>query len=157
MVRRRGAASPKPSGPVRASSPPPSYRTSAPAPTAAAPGAGGYQRAGAAGPGAFGAAPPSQGPGLMGQMAATAGGVAIGSAVGHSIGRMFDGGSEKQVEQAVGAPPPQNQYQQQQQQAQTPCEIEWRQFLECSQNQQDMSMCQAYNDLFKQCKARYQM
>lgn len=34
---------------------------------------------------------PSQGPGLFGQMAATAGGVAIGSAVGHTLGHAVTG------------------------------------------------------------------
>lgn len=77
MVRRR-MASPKPSPPVhrRAASPmsapsTPSVpmRTAPPVAPSAVP------------PSRFGMAPPSQGPGLMGQMAATAGGVAIGSAV----------------------------------------------------------------------------
>ena len=36
-------------------------------------------------PAAAPAAAPSRGPGLMGQMAATAGGVAIGSVAGHAI------------------------------------------------------------------------
>lgn len=64
MVRRR-SASPSASSPVRSSrgpsskySPPP--RSTPPAPQATA---------------------PSQGPGLFGQMAATAGGVAIGSSI----------------------------------------------------------------------------
>lgn len=39
-------------------------------------------------------AAPSQGPGLLGQMAATAGGVAIGHTMGHAITGMFSGGGE---------------------------------------------------------------
>ncbi|VDP18729.1 unnamed protein product [Onchocerca flexuosa] len=77
MVRRR-MASPKPSPPVhRRTSSPMSARSSPSVPMQtrqpAAPSA--------APPAQFGMAPPSRGPGLMGQMAATAGGVAIGSAV----------------------------------------------------------------------------
>jgi len=40
------------------------------------------------------AAPQGRQPGLFGQMAATAGGVAIGSAVGHTIGAALTGGNK---------------------------------------------------------------
>ncbi|KAK5973832.1 CHCH domain-containing protein C22orf16 mitochondrial [Trichostrongylus colubriformis] len=81
MVRRR-VASPKPSAPVRRASPPPSAMRSAPppAPMSSMP-ARTSAPMGAAPPMGAAAGAPSQGPGLMGQMAATAGGVAIGSAV----------------------------------------------------------------------------
>uniref|UniRef100_A0A914DWE6 Uncharacterized protein n=1 Tax=Acrobeloides nanus TaxID=290746 RepID=A0A914DWE6_9BILA len=82
MPRR---AAPRSSAPVRTSSPsaparsaPPAAPTrtaAAPAPMPAATPMG--ARPGMGAPGAA----PSQGPGLMGQMAATAGGVAIGSAM----------------------------------------------------------------------------
>ncbi|CAD5217720.1 unnamed protein product [Bursaphelenchus okinawaensis] len=152
MVRRR-TASPKASAPVRSRSPQSSYAAPPSRPAAAAPPA----PTPAAGPG-FHAPPPgaapSQGPGLMGQMAATAGGVAIGSAVGHAVGNMFTGGSNHEAApapaQAAAPPAAYNN-----QPLQNACEIEWRQFLECSQNQSDLSLCSSYNDLFKQCKARY--
>ncbi|KAI1721180.1 hemiasterlin resistant protein 1 [Ditylenchus destructor] len=101
------------------------------------------------------APPPSKGSGLFGQMAATAGGVAIGSAVGHTIGNMFSGGRGSE-EQAPVAPVNtyDNKYEQQQALSQ-PCEIEWRQFTDCAQKTSDMSYCQSFNDMFKECKARY--
>lgn len=76
MVRRR-MASPKPSPPVHRRAPSLSSARSSPVPmqthSSTAPST--------MPPAQFGMAPPSRGPGLMGQMAATAGGVAIGSAV----------------------------------------------------------------------------
>ncbi|KAL6727542.1 hypothetical protein Aduo_009411 [Ancylostoma duodenale] len=177
MVRRR-TASPRPSAPVHRSSPPPTMR-SAPAP-APAPMSSMPARAGnlsfpwiqlllsvesllcdlliAPTPmGAPHAAPaaPAQ-PGLMAQMAATAGGVAIGSAVGHAVGSMFTGGGGHSSEaapapaaEAAAPAAPQGQAYAQ------PCEFEWRQFIECTQNQSDVSLCNGFNEAFKQCKARY--
>ncbi|MCJ1235976.1 hypothetical protein MMC14_003952 [Varicellaria rhodocarpa] len=43
-------------------------------------------------------APAIQGPGLFGQMASTAAGVAVGSSIGHAIGGFFGGGSSSTVE-----------------------------------------------------------
>jgi len=95
---------------------------------------------------------PSQGPGLMAQMAATAGGVAIGSAVGHTIGHAitggFSGSNNEPAEQQQS-----QQYQQQPQQSQQndPCNFELRQFLDCSQSY-DLSLCEGFNEALKQCR-----
>jgi len=63
-----------------------------------------------------GAPATSQGPGLMGQMAATAGGVAIGSVVGHGLtSAIFGGGSSgsnNDASQQQAPPPPQPYYDQ---------------------------------------------
>ncbi len=86
-------------------------------------------------------AAPSQGPGLMAQMAATAGGVAIGSAVGHAVGNMMSGecpGSCAHSRMFCFAGGGGHDAQQQEQQApvnyaQTsmqPCEFELKQFLD---------------------------
>merc|ERR1719394_2394256 len=113
----------------------------------------------------------SQGPGLMGQMAATAGGVAVGSVVGHGMSSMlFGGGSSSSSEpapaQAQQAPPaPQQQYYndpyqqpmgQQQQQGET-CAWEMKQFVQCAQTQNDLSLCEGFNQALKDCKSRYAM
>lgn len=102
-------------------------------------------------------APQQQGPGLMGQMAATAGGVAIGSAVGHTIGHamtgLFSGGSSEAP--AAAAPAPQQQYAPAQPAASAPggaCAYELKQFLDCTQNQPDISLCQGFNEALRQCK-----
>uniref|UniRef100_A0A0N5B339 CHCH domain-containing protein n=1 Tax=Strongyloides papillosus TaxID=174720 RepID=A0A0N5B339_STREA len=146
MVRKR-TASPASSGPVRRSSPPPTP-AAAPAPNYSAP------PAPVATPMAAGAAPKQ--PGLMAQMAATAGGVAIGSSIGHVVGNMISGsGSSNDNVQPSTAPAPVNY--QQQQNYQNPCEFEYRQFFECSRNTSDINLCSAYHDLFKECKVRNNM
>ena len=61
----------------------------------------------------------------MAQMAATAGGVAIGSAAGHAIGNMMGGGSSAQE-----APQQQAPVYQQQGTSGQPCEFELKQFLD---------------------------
>lgn len=89
-------------------------------------------------------------------MAATAGGVAIGSAVGHTIGHALTGGSSGGSDEPAPAQQ-QGGYQEQQpqQQQMSPCQMELRQFLDCTQQQNDISLCEGFNQLFKDCKVRY--
>ncbi|KAL4002352.1 CHCH domain family protein [Acanthocheilonema viteae] len=148
MVRRR-MASPKPSPPVH-------RRTSSPM-TARSPQSVPMQTSTPMAPSVtptaqFGMAPPSRGPGLMGQMAATAGGVAIGSAVGHAVGNMLTGGNGhgNNDEMVLSG----KQQMEQQQQYRNPCEFEWKQFIECTETQNDLSLCQGFNEIFKQCRAK---
>lgn len=117
-------------------------------------------------PAAAAAAPAqSQSPGLFSQMAATAGGVAVGSAVGHTIGHavtgMF-GGSSSSDEPAASAqqqqaPPMQSVYDQssmQTQQGVRACDADARAFTRCLEStNNDMSSCQYYLDMLKQCQA----
>jgi len=120
-------------------------------------------------------APPSQGPGLMAQMAATAGGVAIGSTVGHVVGHALTGGggsaapaAAAEAAPAAAAAPPQQyapqQYAPQQYAPQPyasqgpseptgPCAWEVKQFISCAQNQSDISLCEGFNEALRQCKA----
>uniref|UniRef100_A0A0K0ED23 CHCH domain-containing protein n=1 Tax=Strongyloides stercoralis TaxID=6248 RepID=A0A0K0ED23_STRER len=144
MVRRR-TSSPVSSGPVRRSSPPP-RPAAAPAPTpsySAPPAPVATPMAGATAP---------KQPGLMAQMAATAGGVAIGSSIGHVVGNMItgSGGSNDNVQPSSAQTPVNSQ--QPAQNYQNPCEFEYRQFFECSRNASDINLCSAYHDLFKECK-----
>lgn len=89
----------------------------------------------------------------MGQMAATAGGVAIGSAVGHTIGHamtgMFSGGSSEAAAPVAAAPaaaaPGASQ-------SGGACAWEIKQFLECAQNQSDLTLCEGFNEAIRQCK-----
>ena len=48
----------------------------------------------------------------------------------------------------------QQPYGQQEQQPQT-CNYELRQFMECAQNNPDISLCQGFNEALKQCKQSY--
>lgn len=104
---------------------------------------------------------PSQGPGLMAQMAATAGGVAIGSAVGHTVGHAltgaFSGGSEPApAQQAQAQPQPyQAGYGQPQQQPGSICQQEFARFIECTQTQPDISLCDGLNQMLRECKMQY--
>ncbi len=54
---------------------------------------------------------PAQQPGLLGQMAATAGSIAVGSTIGHGISHMLFGGSNEAAAPAQSAPVQQQQYQ----------------------------------------------
>lgn len=69
---------------------------------------------------------------------------------------MFSGGSDsKEVAQAD--PAPQQGYQQpaQQQDGNGPCAWEIKQFLQCAENQTDITLCQGFNEAMRQCKTRY--
>lgn len=138
----------------RASAPPPrTVRRTAPAPAPAA-----HPPAHVA-PSTPMVAQPQQ-PSLMGQMAATAGGVAIGSAVGHTVGHaitgLFSGGSSEATAAPTTAP-----MAAQSSPASTPatgaCAWEVKQFLECAQNQSDLTLCDGFNEALRQCKASHNM
>jgi len=95
-------------------------------------------------------------PGLFGQMASTAAGVAIGSTVGHAVSGALFGGhsgeSEQPAYQQDMAASPYQSYDQQQQNQLGPCQWELRQFVECAQNQGDITLCQGFNEALRQCK-----
>jgi hypothetical protein len=102
-----------------------------------------------------------QQPGLLKQMAATAGGVAVGSAVGHVVGHAltgaFSGGSSQPAAPApvAAAPAPQpygQTFAPPADLANNPCAREIKSFLECAQNQTDLTLCEGFNEVLRQCK-----
>ncbi|KHN98691.1 CHCH domain protein [Metarhizium album ARSEF 1941] len=94
----------------------------------------------------------SQGPGLFGQMASTAAGVAIGSSVGHAIGGLFSGGSSEPAPQAQAQAT--QQQQQQQQQWGNNCQSATQQFTKCmDDNGGNMQICNWYLEQLKACQA----
>lgn len=105
-------------------------------------------------------APAPQQPSMFAQMAATAGGVAVGSAVGHVVGHavtgMFSGGSSN----APAAQPPAQQQAPapyyggaaQPQEPTGPCAWEIKQFVQCAQNQSDLTLCEGFNEALRQCR-----
>ncbi|KAI3402902.1 hypothetical protein KGF56_004363 [Candida oxycetoniae] len=109
-------------------------------------------------------APTSQGPGLFGQMASTAAGVAVGSTIGHTLGAgissIFGGGGSR--EQAVEQQPQQQQqnlapYQQQnsvQNQEQTRnCDLDARNFTRClEETDGNVQNCGFYLQQLKACQ-----
>lgn len=97
-----------------------------------------------------------QGPGLFGQMASTAAGVAVGSTIGHTlssgIGSMFGGSSAaapvEQDQQMVSASQ-QLQYQEQGKH----CDADARNFTRCLEdNTGNMQICEYYLQQLKACQ-----
>merc|ERR1719367_1655291 len=132
-------------------------RGSAPAPPAAAPAAPVAKAAPPAPAPATPAPTPSapvmaqpEQPSLMKQMAVTAGGVAIGSVVGSAVTGMMSGGSSS----APAAPAAPTAPAQQQQSISGPCALEIKDFIRCAENQSDLSLCQGFNQVMKDCKHR---
>ncbi|XP_036344404.1 coiled-coil-helix-coiled-coil-helix domain-containing protein 2-like [Rhagoletis pomonella] len=152
----------------RSASPPPATRRSvptrhAPAPTPNVP----ARTAPAAPPAPVHAAPSAVGapqqPSMFQQMAATAGGVAVGSAVGHTIGAgitgLFSGSGDKEVA-APAASAPAQQYLAngaQPNEPQGPCTWEIKQFLQCAQGQSDLTLCEGFNEALRQCKTQHHL
>lgn len=107
------------------------------------------------------AAAPQQ-PSLFKQMAATAGGVAVGSAIGHTVGAavtglMSGGGSNQEVAPQAAAPvaTQQSAVGAQPNEPTGPCAWEIKQFLQCAQNQSDLSLCEGFNEALRQCKTQH--
>ena len=103
--------------------------------------------------------PVHQGPGLFGQMASTAAGVAVGSAVGHTLANgvsgMFGGGSQQETAPDQSYQQQQTSQQQYQQQQQQPlsCDENAKALTKClSDNNNDVSACQWYLDALKACQ-----
>jgi len=96
-------------------------------------------------------------PGMFAQMATTAAGVAVGSAIGHTVaGSMMGGGGRgEQQEQLAPAAPTAAYPQQQQQMEGGPCQLQMKQFLECAQTQHDITLCQGFNEALRECKMSY--
>lgn len=96
-----------------------------------------------------------QGPGLFGQMASTAAGVAVGSTIGHTLGAgitgLFGGSSSAPAEpvQQQMAPVQQQNYQQQQ----GACDVDARNFTKClGDNEGNMQICDYYLQQLKACQ-----
>ncbi|KAJ8731404.1 hypothetical protein PYW07_004568 [Mythimna separata] len=140
MPRRGRSASPPPAPQRRAASPPPQSRVPAHAPPST--------------PMAATAQP--QQPSMFQQMAATAGGVAVGSAVGHVAGSaitgLFSGSGSEPARQEPAQPAAQTLNQYQNQTPQGPCAWEIKQFIECAQQQHDLTLCEGFNEALRQCK-----
>lgn len=106
-----------------------------------------------------------QQPGMLQQMATTAGGVALGSVAAHGImGAMGMGGSSRSSEEAApaaaAAPPAHSGYESGQQawgseQRQNPCAAQMEEFMRCARSQSDLSLCTPFNDALKECKIQY--
>ena len=114
----------------------------------------------AAPPSAMGA-PAPQGPSMMAGIAQTAAGVAIGSVAGHAITGMFSGSSSSdapaQQQQAPVAQQSSSAFSSQDQQQSGACAWEIKQFLQCAQQQSDLTLCDGFNEAIRQCKSANHM
>ncbi|KAL7277236.1 hypothetical protein ACG7TL_009088 [Trametes sanguinea] len=88
-------------------------------------------------------------PGLLAQMAATAGSVAVGSTIGHGISNMLFGGSSS-APAAPEAPAAPVQHQQQAQGVN--CEVQAKDFTKCLEHA-DLPSCSWYLEQLKACQA----
>ncbi|KAK2461238.1 hypothetical protein APHAL10511_006765 [Amanita phalloides] len=93
-------------------------------------------------------------PGMIAQMAATAGSVAIGSTIGHGLSSMLFGSSHAAPAQEAQSPPVQQQQQQQQHQFQSPinCDVQAKEFTKCLEKA-DLPSCTWYLEQLKACQA----
>ena len=87
-----------------------------------------------------------QGTGLLGQMAATAGGVAAGSVIGHGISKALYGSTSNEK---TGEAQPQNI-----QEPPNPCEVQILQLIDCVLMSRDLMACQGLQDAFIRCKEK---
>ncbi|KAJ2557577.1 hypothetical protein EV175_001260 [Coemansia sp. RSA 1933] len=103
------------------------------------------------------AAAPRQ-PGLFAQMATTAAGVAVGSAVGHTMANaassIFGGSSETAAPQQQPMQPAAYDQSTGFQQPARSCDVDAKSFTRCLEStNNDMSACQYYLDALKSCQA----
>ena len=84
-----------------------------------------------------------QQPSMLGQIAS----VAVGSAIGHSVGRMLTGG----VGAMMGGET------EKESEPQKVCQDDTKAFMNCmSENNNNLNFCQFYFDMLQQCQARFQ-
>ncbi|KAG9048854.1 hypothetical protein FS837_011860 [Tulasnella sp. UAMH 9824] len=94
-------------------------------------------------------APAQQGPGMLAQMAATAGSVAVGSTIGHGLSNMlFGGGGHAPAPAAEAAPPAQAQ----QMSYARSCDFQAKEFTKCMETA-DINSCNWYLEQLKACQA----
>lgn len=94
---------------------------------------------------------------MFAQMASTAAGVAVGSAVGHTLGAgitsMFGGSSSSAPVEQQQQPVQQYASQTQQQQGAAVCDVDARNFTRClSDNDGNMQICDFYLQQLKACQ-----
>jgi hypothetical protein len=63
------------------------------------------------------------------------------------VGGAITGGYHDNHEAAPAGQQPANQMQ-----GSNPCQFEFEQFVQCAQNQHDITFCKGFNEVLKQCK-----
>lgn len=173
MARQRRGAAPTPArsapsrptaAPARPAAAPHAQQHSQPHSTAAYPAQQQHHAPPPAAPAPAPAVQQSSGPGLFGQMASTAAGVAVGSSIGHAIGSLFSGGSSSSApaEPQQASAPAQPMDSSLWQGSSTAnysaengaCATDIRNFRNCmDENKGDLTICGWYLDQLKACQA----
>uniref|UniRef100_A0A182NHQ9 CHCH domain-containing protein n=1 Tax=Anopheles dirus TaxID=7168 RepID=A0A182NHQ9_9DIPT len=100
---------------------------------------------------------PAPGSGLLSQMAATAGGVAIGSVLGRALGGFFERSevTEQKPEtnevEKKAATPVDTRVEKGSAEDVT-CTVEMQQFLSCADRAVDLKICEGFKEALQQCK-----
>ncbi|KAF8900398.1 hypothetical protein CPB85DRAFT_160843 [Mucidula mucida] len=89
-------------------------------------------------------------PGMLAQMAATAGSVAVGSTIGHGLSSMLFGGSGQAAAPEAASQPQSTPVQQQQ--GGLSCEVQAKDFTQCL-DKADLQSCTWYLEQLKACQA----
>uniref|UniRef100_A0A182R1A1 CHCH domain-containing protein n=1 Tax=Anopheles farauti TaxID=69004 RepID=A0A182R1A1_9DIPT len=100
---------------------------------------------------------PAPGSGLLSQMAATAGGVAIGSVVGRALGGLFERSEVKEqtpntdetVSKATAAVDTKSAKGSAEMDV---CSVEIQQFLSCAEKEVDLKICEGFKEAMQQCR-----
>ncbi|XP_052898177.1 hemiasterlin resistant protein 1-like [Anopheles moucheti] len=102
-------------------------------------------------------ATPAPGSGFFSQMAATAGGVAIGSVLGRALGGLFERSEpkavstdavEKEQQSAMELTKPDKSA------SVEPCGMEIKQFLSCVDKEMDVKICEGFKEAMQQCTTK---
>ncbi|KAL8914160.1 MAG: hypothetical protein Q9171_001155 [Xanthocarpia ochracea] len=151
MPRQRRSAPSRPTVAPKRPAAPTQQQPTRPSSTAA------YPPANAQKPGA--PAQTGQQPGLFGQMASTAAGVAVGSSIGHAIGGFFGGGSSsaaaepQQADNSMASQANKTGYQNNSWGPRS-CETDAKSFTKClDENGGNMQICGWYLDQLKACQS----
>ncbi|PKI84612.1 hypothetical protein MVES_001760 [Malassezia vespertilionis] len=97
-----------------------------------------------------------QAPGLFGQMASTAAGVAVGSTVGHGMSNMLFGSRGEPAYQEQAPQEMNTGAYNQTQQTGINCDVQGKDFLSCLEKTNDLNSCAYYLEQLKACQAAAQ-
>ncbi|XP_050502388.1 coiled-coil-helix-coiled-coil-helix domain-containing protein 10, mitochondrial-like [Diabrotica virgifera virgifera] len=92
-------------------------------------------------------------PGVFGQMAATAGGVAVGTTIGHFVGNILTniiGLASKKTTDS-------NNDVQRYEEPRRSCSKEIQQFINCAATEKDITLCQGFNEAIRECKQKHNL
>ncbi|CAG9832091.1 unnamed protein product [Diabrotica balteata] len=91
--------------------------------------------------------------GVFSQMAATAGGVAVGTTVGHFVGNILT----SIIGMASNKTADSNKDIQRYEEPRRTCSKEIQQFINCAATEKDITLCQGFNEAIQHCKQKHNL